>query len=120
MAFSLKTKITTPRLAATRDYYVRTFDMVVAEEWDSPDDKGVILAFRDGKEEAFLEIYDGETAHDFAGLSLQFKTDDLAAFVDGLDPDVERRGPVARPWGSRYLYLTDPNGVVIIVYEGGL
>lgn len=120
MAFSLKTKITTPRLAETRDYYVRHFEMAVAEEWDEAKDKGVILAFRDGREEAFLEIYDGEEIYDFAGLSLQFKTDDLTAFVQGLDPDVERRGPVERPWGSRYLYLTDPNGVAIIVYEGGL
>jgi len=120
MTFSLKTKITTPRLDETRDYYVRVFDMVVAEEWDSPDDKGVILAFKDGKEEAFLEIYDGDTAYDFSGLSLQFKAENLTAFVETLDPDVERRGPVERPWGSRYLYLTDPNGVAIIVYEGGL
>jgi catechol 2,3-dioxygenase-like lactoylglutathione lyase family enzyme len=120
MAFSLKTKITTPRLDETRDYYVRVFDMVVAEEWDSPEDRGVILAFRDGREEAFLEIYEGEAAHDFSGLSLQFKTGDLTAFVDSLDPDVERRGPVERPWGSHYLYLSDPNGVAIIVYEGGL
>lgn len=120
MAFSLKSKITTPRLAETRDYYIRLFDMVIAEEWDSPDDKGVILAFRDGRQEAFLEIYDGEVEHDFSGLSLQFKTEDLTAFAEGLDPDVERRGPVKRPWGSHYLYLTDPNGVAIIVYEGGL
>lgn len=120
MAFSLKTKITTPKLAETRDYYVSLFDMVVVEEWDSLDDKGVILAFRNGREEAFIEIYDGEAVHDFSGLGLQFKSGDLNAFVEGLDPDVERRGPVERPWGSRYLYLTDPNGVAIIVYEGGL
>ncbi|RED17629.1 VOC family protein [Parasphingopyxis lamellibrachiae] len=120
MAFSLKTKITTPRLAETRDYYVRVFDMVVAEEWDSPNDKGVILAFRNGREEAFLEIYDGEEAHDFSGLSLQFRTGNLTAFVERLDPGMERRGPVERPWGSHYLYLTDPNGVAIIVYQGGL
>ncbi|QLC25022.1 hypothetical protein HFP57_08280 [Parasphingopyxis algicola] len=120
MDFSLKTKITTPRLAETREYYVQVFGMEVAEEWDSPDDKGVILVFSDGKAEALLEIYDGPNAHDFSGLSLQFKTGDLDAFTADLDADIERRGPVPRPWGSTYLYLTDPNGIAIIVYEGGL
>ncbi|MEO1167528.1 MAG: VOC family protein [Pseudomonadota bacterium] len=120
MDFSLKTKVTTPRFAETRDFYVRVFGMTVAEEWDGADDKGVILAFAQGREEAFLEIYDGPDAFDFSGLSLQFKTDDLDGFVAALDPQIERRGPVARPWGSHYLYLTDPNGIAIIVYEGGL
>lgn len=120
MDFSLKTKVTTPRLAETRDFYVRVFGMTVAEEWDEVDDKGVILAFQNGREEAYLEIYDGPEAFDFSGLSLQFKTGDLDAFVASLDPDIARRGPVARPWGSHYLYLTDPNGIAIIVYEGGL
>lgn len=120
MSFSLKTKITTPKLVETRDFYMRLFGMAVAEEWDSEGDKGVILAFKDGREEAFLEIYDSAEVHDFSGLSLQFKAEDLDNFAANLAPDVARRGPVERPWGSRYLYLTDPNGVAIIVYEGGL
>ena len=120
MKFSLKTKISTPRLAETQAFYRTVFGMTVAEEWEEPDDKGVILALRDGREEAFLEIYDTETVHDFSGLSLQFKTTSMDQFVEELPADISYEGPKPRPWGSTYLYMTDPNGIQIIVYEGGL
>jgi catechol 2,3-dioxygenase-like lactoylglutathione lyase family enzyme len=117
---SLKTKIVTPRMAETRDFYLRHLGLVVAEAWDEPGDRGCILAFADGGNEAYLEIHRGEAADGFAGLSLQFRTIDLDGFVAGLDGDLPRRGPEGRPWGSRYLFLTDPNGIDIVVFEGGL
>jgi len=117
---SLKTKITTPRIQETRDFYASLFGLVVAEAWDEPGDRGCILAFPDGKGEAFIEIYHGEAGSEFSGLSLQLRTADLDGFAAGLPPELARRGPVERPWGSRYLYLTDPNGIGIVVFEGGL
>ncbi|MDH3493326.1 MAG: VOC family protein [Acidobacteriota bacterium] len=120
MDFTLKTKISTPRLAETLDFYKTVFGMVVVEEWDAPDDKGVILALGNGRNEAFLEIYDTAVEHDFSGLSLQFKTDDLNAFIRSLPDGIENDGPKLRPWGSTYLYLRDPNKILVIVYEGGL
>lgn len=120
MRLSLKTKITTPKMDDTAAFYRRVFDMQVAEEWDEEDDRGVILAFTDSREEAYLEIYDGDVVPDFSSLSLQFKVDDLAGFKAALPVDIESNGPIARPWGSSYLYLRDPNGVQVIVYEGGL
>jgi uncharacterized glyoxalase superfamily protein PhnB len=73
-----------------------------------------------GEEGAFLEIYEGPEGPGFAGLNLQFKTKDLAGFRSLVPAGVEVRGPVKRPWGSTYLYLTDPNGISVMVFEGGL
>ena len=116
---ALKTKLTTTRLDETRDWYRAVCGMRIVEEWDEPGDCGCILAFAEGPEQALLEIYRGERASDFSGLSLQFRVADIVAFEAVLPRDVPRRGPVKRPWGSRYLYLDDPNGVAVIVYQGG-
>ncbi len=120
MRLSLKTKITTSKMAETATFYRDVFGMQVAEEWDEPDDRGVILAFADSRREAYLEIYDGDLTPDFSCVSLQFKVDDVEAFRDALPRSVECEGPKARPWGSTYLYLRDPNDIQVIVYEGGL
>ncbi len=116
---SLKTKITTPRFAETIAWYRALFGLAEVEAWDQPGDKGSIFALPGGGNEALLEIYDGPTA-DFAGFSLQFRTDDLDGFHAAIAGRFESRGPINRAWGSRYLYLTDPNGISIIIYEGGL
>ena len=118
MKFSQKTKISTPRLAETKAWYQRLFAMKVVEEWDHADDKGVILAFESGVEEALIEIYYTDIEHGFSGLSLQFRAEPLDDFVAALPDDVDREGPKGRPWGARYLYMRDPNGIMIIVYEG--
>ena len=117
---ALKTKIITPRLAETRDFFVTCLGMRVVEEWQELDDVGCILALAGDGQEALLEIYDGPQSDGFAGLSLQFRTDNLAAFKAALPTAIECRGPTARPWGSSYLYLTDPNGISVIVFDGGL
>ena len=120
MQFSLKTKITTSLFQESIDFYRQVFGMRVLEEWDDPDDKGVILGFANGEGEALLEIYYGEGLHEFTSLSLQFKVQDLSKFIDQLPSAVERIGPKPRPWGATYLYLVDPNNIPIVVYEGCL
>lgn len=115
----LKTKITTHLLADTRTFYESVFDMGVVEEWDDDGDTGVILEFSGGHREALLEIYSGDAALDFAGLSLQFRVDALDTFVASLPPGISYEGPSDRPWGSTYLYLRDPNDIMVIIYEGG-
>ncbi|MGD2134471.1 MAG: VOC family protein [Maricaulaceae bacterium] len=117
---SLKTKITTPKVAETKAFYVDLFGLEVVEEWDHPDDAGVILGFSDREAEAFLEIYRGETTFDFSGLALQFRIPDAAAFKAFAETRTDVRGPVERPWGTTYLYLTDPNGVAVMAFEGGV
>ena len=120
MNFSLKIKISTTRYPETREFYEQVFGMRVAEEWDDPGDRGVILTFSQRKDEAFLEIYDVNQQHSFAGLSLQFRVSQLDEFVKGLPDSMSFEGPTPRPWGSTYLYFNDPNDIQIIVYEGGL
>ena len=120
MQFSMKTKISTPLFDETVSYYRDVFGMAAAQAWDKPDDKGAILVFRDSRDEAFLEIYDSPEQFDFSGLSLQFRTDDLDAFISSLPENIEYTGPRARPWGSTYLYLRDPNDIMVIVYVGGM
>ena len=117
---SLKTKITTARLAETRDFYIACLGMRVVEEWSSEDDAGCILGLAGGGRDALLEIHQGSEPQGLAGLSLQFRTEDLPGFEAGLPPGTPVRGPVERPWGSTYLHLTDPNGISVVVFEGRL
>ena len=116
---ALKTKITTPRLEETRNFFITCLGMRVVEEWQEANDVGCILALAGDGKEALLEIYEGPQSKDFAGMSLQFRTENLEAFMAGLPPTIEYRGPTDRPWGSSYLYLTDPNGISVIVFDGG-
>jgi catechol 2,3-dioxygenase-like lactoylglutathione lyase family enzyme len=119
MLLSLKTRISTPDYLSTRAFYERVFGMVVAEEWDEPGDAGVILAFKNGKHETLLEICRVDHAMDFSGLSLQFRVGSLSDFMATLPSEIDSQGPQPRPWGSTYLYLRDPNGILIVVYEDG-
>ena len=116
----LKTKISTPRLQESVDFYTRYFGMKVLETWDEPGDRGVTIGFSTPEAEAFLEIYYAEELGSYDAISLQFRVDDAKAFADGLHGRLEFRGPTPRPWGSLYVYLTDPSGIQVVVYEGGL
>lgn len=114
---SLKTKITTSRFAETRDFYIACFGMHILEQWSEGDDVGCVLALATECREALIEIKEGPQPGDFSGLGLQFRTEDLAAFSASLPPGIQTSGPTKRPWGSTYLYLGDPNGISLIVYE---
>lgn len=114
---SLKTKIITPRVDETRDWYRDLIGMEVAEEWNEAGDRGCILSMPASRGEAYLEIFDGPD-HDFAGLSLQFRVRDVDDYSGLDDQRFESRGPEDRPWGSRYLFLTDPNGIAVILFSG--
>lgn len=114
----LKTKLTTPRFDDTRDWYRNLFGLALLEQWDEPGDKGCILGLARDPGEAFLEIYCGEQATEFAGLSLQFRVEDVDHFPIPAGNRFDHRGPENRPWGSRYLFFTDPNGISVIVFSG--
>ena len=115
---SLKTRLSTPLLAETCDWYRDLFGLELLEEWDEPGDRGCILGFPGGVSQALLEIHHCKTGSNFAGLSLQFRVDDINAFALPKDQRFASRGPEDRPWGSRYLFLTDPNGVSVVVFSG--
>lgn len=115
---SLKTKIVTPRVEETRDWYRDLLGMTLVEEWDEPADKGCILALSSAGGEAFLEIYHGHGSRNFSDLSLQFRVDDVDHFAAPCDPRFASEGPIDRSWGSRYLFFTDPNGISVVVFSG--
>src|SRR5690606_24638717 len=112
---SLKTKVSTPLWRECVAFYCGVFGMVVAEQWEEHDDQGAILAFPDGRGEAYLELYQTDVTHDVSGMSLQFKVEDIGTFVRSLPPTLKYGGPRPRPWGSTYVYLRDPAGVLVIV-----
>lgn len=115
---SLKTKIITSRFAETRDWYRDLFGLEMLEEWDAPDDRGCILGIGGPQGEAFLEIYHAPAEARLDGLSLQLRVDDIARFPVPAEDRFGRRGPEDRPWGSRYLFYSDPNGISVIVFSG--
>lgn len=115
---SMKTKIVTPRVDATRDWYRDLLGLTVLEAWNDPGDQGCILGLRNSPGEALLEIHHQPDERDYSGVGLQFRVEDVEAVAV---PDPERfkpRGPVTRPWGSRYLFFTDPNGISVVVFSG--
>ena len=117
---SLKFKISTPFFEQSVEFYRQVLGMHLVEEWDSPGDKGAIMGLSGGHDEALLEIWYSEEKQDFSGLSLQFRIENLADFVNALPESVDYDGPRPRPWGSTYLYLRDPSDILVVVYEGGI
>ena len=115
---SLKTKLSTPLFAQTRDWYRDLFGLEVLEEWDEPADRGCILGLAGPAGDAFIEIYHCDDALGLAGVSLQFRVDDVDAFLVPNEDRFTYRGPEDRPWGSKYLFLSDPNGVSVVVFSG--
>lgn len=114
----LETKLTTPRFEETRDWYRDLLGLSLLEQWDEPGDKGCILGFAESGNQAFLEIYAGEQSSDFTGLSLQVRIENVDRFPIPADDRFNHRGPEDRPWGSRYLFFTDPNGVSVVLFSG--
>jgi len=117
----LKTRLETPFLQESIAFYTEYLRMTVLESWDENGDKGVILGLGDSVEgEAFLELAYVDASKTYAGFSLQFRVDNHAGIAERLRGHWAFRGPEERPWGSTYLYMEDPSGVQVIVYEGEL
>lgn len=117
----LKTRIETSKVQECVAFYRDILGMAVLDEWDDAGDHGAILGFGAAASgEAFIEIAHSESMVDHEGISLQFRVSDLDSMASRLEGRWAFKGPVARPWGSTYLYLRDPAGVQVILYEGDL
>ena len=115
----LKTRIETPFFQESIAFYSEHLGMTVLESWDEHGDIGAILGLGSSTSgEAFLELARVDAPKVYEGLSLQFRVHDLGDIADKLRGHVEFRGPDDRPWGSVYLYLEDPTGIQVILYEG--
>ena len=126
---SLKTVIRTKNFEASKAFYTEILNFEIAEEYnDGNGSKGVILRFGPEGSNAFLEISEITEDHSFYQKAfsdsfkndktdIQLRTDDVHHWAMRLQEKWEARGPIPRPWGSHYLYIRDPDGLQIIIYQ---
>ncbi len=129
MLLSCKTVIRTKNFEASKAFYLDVMGLHIVETYDDGDgSRGLIFRFGDEKSNAFLEISEIQASHyyyqDAFGASLkndkmdlQLRTEDMPYWERQIKEKWEARGPVLRPWGSHYLYLRDPDGLQIIIYQ---
>lgn len=118
---AIKTRIDSDEFAETRAFCGEILGLEVLAVWDHGDDAGCILGFSTVGSTGFLEIGGSDIPRaGLEALSLQFRVADIDAFAKSLAGKWPIEGPVPRPWGSTYLYLDDPNGISVIVFEGDI
>jgi len=126
---SQKTVIRTMNYSASRAFYTEVFGLSIVEEYDDENgSKGIILRYGGQESNALLEISEIKESHGYYQeafsekmgsnkISIQLRTDNMLYWADRLQKNWEARGPVLRPWGSQYLYLLDPDGMQVIIYQ---
>ncbi|NAS13891.1 VOC family protein [Poritiphilus flavus] len=126
---SLKTVIRTKDFEASKAFYTQILKLETVQEYDDGDgSRGVILRLGPPGSNAFLEISEISDQHSYyqAAFSqsfeddktdIQISTDDVNYWAELLKEKWSAKGPVLRPWGSYYLYLRDPDGLQIIIYQ---
>jgi catechol 2,3-dioxygenase-like lactoylglutathione lyase family enzyme len=113
----LKVRLQTADVDDTIHFYRDVLGLQVVDQWSEEGDAGVIFGLEGAAGTAFLEF--GQTGSPDNGVaSVQLRVVDMAEFLARLGDRWEADGPHERPWGSVYAYLTDPNGVQVIVYVG--
>ncbi len=116
MINAIKTRIETALFEETVQFYIEIIGL--RKVVDFGEEKGAILAVTNKRSEGFLEIAYSATPRTASEVSLQFRTPNINRFVKRVYGKVVYKGPKLRPWGSKYVYMADPNGVQVIVYEG--
>jgi predicted enzyme related to lactoylglutathione lyase len=112
---AIKTRLDTAKFDESMVFYLEIIGLPLVTSWDDDGDKGAIFGTNGG----YIELGGTDEPVAFSSaLSLQFRVDDIDAFAASIANKWPFEGPVDRPWGSRYLYLTDPNGVAVIVFQG--
>ncbi len=126
---SLKTVIRTKNFEASRIFYTQVLNLEITEEYnDGNGSKGLIVRFGPEGSNAFLEISEITANHSYYQeafsqsvendkTDIQLRTDNVKYWAALLKEKWDARGPILRPWGSYYLYLRDPDGLQIIIYQ---
>lgn len=126
---SLKTVIRTRDFEASKKFYTQILNLEIVEEYDDGNgSKGVIVRFGPDGSNAFFEISEITTDHEYYQeafsknvdsdkTDIQLRTNNVEYWAAKLKEKWNARGPVLRPWGSYYLYLKDPDGLQIIIYQ---
>ncbi len=126
---SQKTVLRVKDFPASKAFYTEVLSLHIVEEYNDGDgSKGCILRYGGEGSNALLEISEIKESHVYYQkafsktmgsnkISIQLRTDNVSYWADRLQENWKVRGPVLRPWGSQYLYLLDPDGMQIIIYE---
>ena len=126
---SLKTVIRTKNLEASRIFYTQVLNLQITEQYnDGNGSKGIIVRFGPEDSNAFLEISEITDNHSYYQeafsenfendkTDIQLRTVNIKYWATRLKNKWKARGPILRPWGSYYLYLRDPDGLQIIIYQ---
>lgn len=125
---ALKIVIRTRSYEASRDFYLSVLNLPLVEEWDELTGRGCILRVGWAGSTGLIEI--SEIHPDAVSYSpafaeavqndkidIQIETPSVADWSQRLAGHWPVRGPVQKPWGAYYLYLRDPDGLQIILYE---
>ncbi len=65
----------------------------------------------------FLEIASVHEQTELTRTCLQFRTDNMDDFIIKLAGICEHSEPEEKPWSSTYVYLRDPAGNRVIIFE---
>ncbi|MEW7278673.1 VOC family protein [Aquimarina sp. 2201CG1-2-11] len=126
---SSKTVIRTKNFTASVDFYTQLLKLTLIENYNDGDgSQGAILRLGPEDSNAFIEISEIDKTHSYYQepfgeelqndkIDIQLKTNDVTYWENRLEGKCKMRGPVLRPWGSYYLYIRDPDGLQIIIYQ---
>jgi len=126
---SLKTVIRTKDFEASKRFYTQVLNLQIIEDYDDGNgSKGLIMRFGPEGSNAFFEISEIMDDHNYYQKAfseniendksgIQLRTDNVAYWAARLKDKWNARGPITRPWSSHYLYLRDPDGLQIIIYQ---
>lgn len=107
-------------------FYHELLGLPVVEQWDQAEGRGAILAVGDS---SFVEVAavapewpqhrpEFEEPLRSDKIVLQIRVDSTREWAVYLGGRCRFEGPVSRPWGNTYLYLRDPDGFRVALYEG--
>ncbi len=126
---SCKTVIRTKDFDASKKFYTQLLGLSIIEEYDDGNgSRGVIVQIGSEDNNALIEISEIKEFHEYYEeafdesfmsnkTGIQIRTTDVFHWASILNKNWETKGPILRPWGSYYLYLRDPDGLQIIIYQ---
>lgn len=118
---AIKTRIGTASIEDSLKFYSEFIGLTVLEQWSEDGDKGAILGLSPSEGgQAFLELGHDDEPKKYEGVSIQIRVNSLDEVLHSIRGNVNFSEPAIRPWGSKYIYLLDPSGVTVILYEGKL
>ena len=102
-------------LAASRSFYRDTLGLAVYREFGPPDDPGVVFFLGPG----FLEVSGHSPGGAAASPMLWLQVRDVRAEHERLAAAgvTVTREPRQEPWGLIEMWITDPDGVKIVIVE---